>query len=106
MEIYYTQSLRGRPAILANGIRYLKMSENSKRTLWRCSFMATKSLKCPARITMFKETPPRFIVNKGTHMHAELKRGKYFVKPDIITEYSLVEETTIGSDSEYILTTQ
>lgn len=65
--------------------------------------MATKSLKCPARITMYKENPPRYVVNKGEHMHAELKRGKYFVKPDVYTEYSLVEESVIGSDSEYVI---
>lgn len=39
--------------------------------------MATKKIKCPARITMLKGTPPRFIVNKGEHVHAELKRNKY-----------------------------
>lgn len=93
LEVYYTQSLRGRPAIMANGIRYLLMSENSKRILWRCSFMATKSLKCPARIIMYKENPPRFIINKGDHIHAELKRGKYFAKPDVYTEYTMVDET-------------
>lgn len=65
--------------------------------------MATKTLKCPARITMYKENPPRYVVNKGNHIHAELKRGKYFVKPEIFTEYSLVEESVIGSDGEYIL---
>lgn len=80
------------------------MSENAKRVLWRCSFMASKSLKCPARITMFKEDPPRYVVNKGEHVHAEMKRGKYYVKPDLYTEYSLVEESVIGSDTEYILT--
>lgn len=101
--MYYTQSLRGRPAILANGVRYLMMSENSKRILWRCSFMATKSLKCPARIIMYKETPPRFVVNKGHHVHAELKRGKYFIKPEIFTEYSMVEESVIGLDDQYVL---
>lgn len=39
--------------------------------------MATKKLKCPARITMLKEDPPKFIINKAEHMHAELKRNKY-----------------------------
>lgn len=66
--------------------------------------MATKSLKCPARITQFKENPPRFVINKGEHIHAELKRGKYFVKPDIYAEFSMVEESVIGSDTEYVLT--
>ncbi len=78
LEISFTTSLRGRPAILANGIRYLLMSESAKKILWRCSFMATKSLKCPARITMLKEEPPKFIINKRNHVHAELKRAKYF----------------------------
>ncbi|KAL7727400.1 hypothetical protein ACLKA6_003058 [Drosophila palustris] len=75
--VYFTQSLRGRPAIMANGIRFLIMSENKKKILWRCSSMATKKLKCPARITMLKENPPKFIINKAEHMHAELKRNKY-----------------------------
>nr|XP_036672573.1 modifier of mdg4-like isoform X8 [Drosophila suzukii] len=75
--VFFTQSLRGRPAIMANGIRFLIMSENKKKILWRCSSMATKKLKCPARITMLKETPPKFIINKADHMHAELKRNKY-----------------------------
>ncbi|KRG00197.1 uncharacterized protein Dwil_GK12763, isoform I [Drosophila willistoni] len=75
--VFFTQSLRGRPAIMANGIRFLVMSENKKKILWRCSSMATKKLKCPARITMLKETPPKFIINKAEHLHAELKRNKY-----------------------------
>lgn len=101
--MYYTQSLRGRPAILANGVRYLMMSENSKRILWRCSFMATKSLKCPARIIMYKETPPRFVVLKGEHIHAELKRGKYVTRTDVYNDYSMVEESVIGLDDQYVL---
>lgn len=75
--IFFTQSLRGRPAIVANGIRFLIMSETKNKILWRCSAMATKKIKCPARITMLKESPPRFIVNKAEHIHAELKRSKY-----------------------------
>lgn len=39
--------------------------------------MATKTLKCPARITMLKTNPIKFIVSKGEHVHAMLKRGKY-----------------------------
>ncbi|EDW28119.1 GL20576 [Drosophila persimilis] len=62
---------------MANGIRFLIMSENKKKILWRCSSMATKKLKCPARITMLKESPPKFIIAKAEHMHAELKRNKY-----------------------------
>lgn len=64
--------------------------------------MATKSLKCPARITEYKENPRRYFVNKADHIHAELKRGKYFVK-DLFTDYSMVEESVIGSDSEFAL---
>uniref|UniRef100_W8BNM1 FLYWCH-type domain-containing protein n=2 Tax=Ceratitis capitata TaxID=7213 RepID=W8BNM1_CERCA len=75
--IFFTQSLRGRPAIMANGIRFLIMSENKKKILWRCSSMATKKIKCPARITMLKGSPPKFIINKAEHVHAELKRNKY-----------------------------
>uniref|UniRef100_A0A1I8MG15 BTB domain-containing protein n=1 Tax=Musca domestica TaxID=7370 RepID=A0A1I8MG15_MUSDO len=75
--IFFTQSLRGRPAIMANGVRFLIMSENKKKILWRCSSMATKKIKCPARITMLKESPPKFIINKAEHVHAELKRNKY-----------------------------
>lgn len=77
MLVFFTQSLRGRPAIMANGVRFLVMSENKKKILWRCSSMATKKIKCPARITMLKETPPKFIINKADHIHAELKRNKY-----------------------------
>lgn len=77
MLVFFTQSLRGRPAIMANGVRFLMMSENKKKILWRCSSMATKKIKCPARITMLKETPPKFIINKAEHVHAELKRNKY-----------------------------
>ncbi|XP_067618564.1 uncharacterized protein [Eurosta solidaginis] len=75
--VFFTQSLRGRPAIMANGVRFLVMSENKKKILWRCSSMATKKIKCPARITMLKGTPPKFIINKAEHVHAELKRNKY-----------------------------
>lgn len=75
--VFFTQSLRGRPAIMANGVRFLIMSENKKKILWRCSSMATKKIKCPARITMIKGSPPKFIINKAEHVHAELKRNKY-----------------------------
>lgn len=92
VDIQYTTSLRGRPAIVANGIRYLLMSENSKKILWRCSFMATKSLKCPARITMMKGEPPLFVYNKRDHFHAELKRSKYFCKNEIISEFTINDE--------------
>ncbi|XP_031625140.1 modifier of mdg4-like isoform X14 [Contarinia nasturtii] len=105
MRIHYTHSLRGRPAMVANGIRYLLMSNNSKRILWRCSYMATKSLKCPARITEYKETndsPKRYVINKSEHVHAELKRGKYFVKPDVYTDYTM-EEMVSNSDIEFIM---
>uniref|UniRef100_A0A034WGF6 FLYWCH-type domain-containing protein n=1 Tax=Bactrocera dorsalis TaxID=27457 RepID=A0A034WGF6_BACDO len=62
---------------MANGVRFLIMSENKKKILWRCSSMATKKIKCPARITMIKGSPPKFIINKAEHIHAELKRNKY-----------------------------
>lgn len=103
LEVYYTQSLRGRPAILANGIRYLLMSENQKRILWRCSFMASKSLKCPARIIMYKETPPRFMQLKCDHIHTKMKRGKYVQRPEIYPQHSLIEESVIGLDEQYVL---
>lgn len=80
LTIQYTTSLRGRPAIMANGIRFLLMSESKSKVLWRCSYMATKSLKCPARITMHKGEPDVYHVNKAEHVHAELKRNKYFGK--------------------------
>lgn len=102
LDIHRTQSLRGKPAIVVNGIRYLQMSDNSKRTLWRCSYMKSKTLKCPARITEYKDgLTSRYVVNKGDHEHAELKRGKYFVKSDMFTDYSIVEESIVGY--EYML---
>ena len=69
-SIFFTQSLRGRPAIIANGVRFLILSESKYRILWRCSAMAAKKVKCPARITMLKETPPKFIINIAEHIHA------------------------------------
>ncbi|XP_013101999.2 modifier of mdg4 isoform X4 [Stomoxys calcitrans] len=94
--VFFTQSLRGRPAIMANGVRFLIMSENKKKILWRCSSMATKKIKCPARITMLKETPPKFIINKAEHVHAELKRNKYgSTKHQVLT----VAATKLKSDS-------
>lgn len=92
--------------MVANGIRFLQMSDNSKRTLWRCSYMATKTLKCPARITEYKDKPleNRYVYNKADHKHAALKRGKYYVKTDPYTDYSaMVEESVIGSEYEYML---
>lgn len=62
--------------------------------------MATKSLKCPARIIMYKENPPRFFVNKGDHIHAELKRGKYFAKPEVYTEFQMVEEQYLDDNQQ------
>lgn len=79
-----TTSLRGRPAILANGVRFLQMSETKTKVLWRCSYMATKSLKCPARITMHKGDPVVYHVNKSEHVHAELKRNKYYGKNEYV----------------------
>lgn len=67
--------------------------------------MASKTLKCPARITEYKDQPheTRYVYNKTEHVHAELKRGKYFVKSDIYTDYSLVEESVVGPEYEYML---
>lgn len=79
---------------MANGIRFLIMSENRKKILWRCSSMATKKIKCPARITMLKETPPKFIINKAEHIHAELKRNKYGS-----TKHQVYSMGKIGSDN-------
>ncbi|XP_055385198.1 modifier of mdg4 isoform X24 [Condylostylus longicornis] len=84
VQIFFTKSLRGKPAIMADGIRFLVMSENKKKILWRCSYMATKKIKCPARITMLKENPPKFIINKSQHVHAELKRNKYCSSKGIV----------------------
>lgn len=97
-----TQSLRGKPAIMYRGTRYLMMSDNSKRTLWRCSYMATKSLKCPARITEYKGAPTsRFVYNKGRHEHAELKRGKYVVKTDTMPMVHNMYGYTIEESVDY-----
>lgn len=65
--------------------------------------MASKKLKCPARITEYKEEPRRYVYNKSKHEHAPLKRGKYFVKPDFYPDYTMVEESVIGSEYEYTL---
>lgn len=51
------------------------MNENTKRVLWRCSLMSTKTRKCPARIVMFKGNPPRFVMGQCRHEHMELVRG-------------------------------
>lgn len=71
----------GKPAIMVNSIRYTVMSETSISILWRCSYMATKSTKCSARIIMTKQNPPVFAVRNGEHRHAEIKRGKYVTNP-------------------------
>lgn len=96
--IFFTQSLRGRPAIMANGVRFLIMSENKKKILWRCSSMATKKIKCPARITMLKETPPKFIINKAEHVHAELKRNKYGVGKNQVLNVAKIKSETVEYD--------
>uniref|UniRef100_A0A182F8L4 FLYWCH-type domain-containing protein n=1 Tax=Anopheles albimanus TaxID=7167 RepID=A0A182F8L4_ANOAL len=75
-NIFFTKSSRGRPAIVIGGMRYLFMSENEKRVVWRCSAMATDKLKCPARILQFKN-PERFVIHREKqHIHAPLKRTK------------------------------
>lgn len=81
LKIYFTKSMRGKPAIMVNSIRYTVMSENSTNILWRCSYMATKSTKCPARIFMTKQNPPIFVIRNADHKHAEIKRGKYVPNP-------------------------
>uniref|UniRef100_A0A182HJU4 BEN domain-containing protein n=1 Tax=Anopheles arabiensis TaxID=7173 RepID=A0A182HJU4_ANOAR len=76
IEIYTTKSFRGRPAIIVDKQKYLLMSENSKRIVWRCSSMATEKLKCPARIMQYKDTDQYTFPDKSVHQHAPLKRYK------------------------------
>lgn len=60
--------------------------------------MATRTLKCPARITMLKENPPKFIVNKSEHIHATLKRGKYLTNQDHFTgKISFLDEDVLST---------
>lgn len=66
--------------IPADDIRFIVMNENNKRVLWRCSLMSTKTRKCPARVTMFKDNPPRFVMGQCRHEHMELVRGQWFFK--------------------------
>lgn len=84
LRIFFTKSMRGKPAMIVNGIRYIVMSENQTNILWRCSYMATKTIKCPARISMAKHNPPKFTIKKSDHIHAEIKRGKYVPNPKAI----------------------
>ncbi len=84
LRIYFTKSMRGKPAMMVNGIRYTVMSESQTNILWRCSYMATKTIKCPARILMVKQNPPKFTIKKSDHVHAETKRGKYVPNPKAI----------------------
>lgn len=63
--------------------------------------MATKSLKCPARIIMYKDNPPRFVSKNQDHKHAELKRSKYSVfgkRSEILSEY-ISDDSYIKKDS-------
>lgn len=60
-----------------NGNRFTLMSENKQRILWRCGAMMNNIRKCPARISMTKTDPPTFQVSFKSHVHAELKRGRY-----------------------------
>jgi hypothetical protein len=71
-----TTSSRGKKAIVVEGIKYTIMSENNSKILWRCSFMANKKTKCPARIVQMKD-PLRFLQTKKEHQHADLVRGRY-----------------------------
>lgn len=103
--IQFSMSLRGKPAILGdfytlnkknhykystnllkvNNIRFIVMTENTKRVLWRCSLMSTKTRKCPARIVMFKGNPPRFVMGHCRHEHMELTRGNSNQELSVIT---------------------
>uniref|UniRef100_A0A182Y4F3 FLYWCH-type domain-containing protein n=1 Tax=Anopheles stephensi TaxID=30069 RepID=A0A182Y4F3_ANOST len=74
IEIFSTKSFRGRPAIIVAKQKYLLMSENAKRIIWRCSSMATEKLKCPARIIQYKDTDQYAFPAKSVHQHAPLKR--------------------------------
>ncbi|GAB0086323.1 FLYWCH-type domain-containing protein [Sergentomyia squamirostris] len=76
LDVVFTKSSRGRPAILVNGIRYLVMTDSPEKTLWRCSYMASKKLKCPARVLMLKTEPSTFVYIRRLHKHAPLKRER------------------------------
>ena len=103
-SIFFTQSLRGRPAIIANGVRFLILSESKYRILWRCSAMAAKKVKCPARITMLKETPPKFIINIAEHIHA-IKPNKGNASKEHVYSEVKVKDEPIDYDSDNIVTT-
>ncbi|XP_070505995.1 modifier of mdg4-like isoform X10 [Chironomus tepperi] len=75
--IQFSVSLRGKPAIIVDNIRFIVMNENYKRVLWRCSYMSTKTRKCPARVKMYKGNPPQFIMDQCQHEHMPLIRGNY-----------------------------
>uniref|UniRef100_A0A1B0GN82 FLYWCH-type domain-containing protein n=1 Tax=Phlebotomus papatasi TaxID=29031 RepID=A0A1B0GN82_PHLPP len=74
LDVVFTKSSRGRPAIVVNGIRYLVMTDSPEKTLWRCSYMASKKLKCPARVLMLKTEPSTFVYIRRLHKHAPLKQ--------------------------------
>ncbi|XP_055704609.1 modifier of mdg4-like isoform X30 [Phlebotomus papatasi] len=76
LDVVFTKSSRGRPAIVVNGIRYLVMTDSPEKTLWRCSYMASKKLKCPARVLMLKTEPSTFVYIRRLHKHAPLKRER------------------------------
>lgn len=82
-DVFFTQSFRGRPSLVANGDRYLVMSQSKNKILWRCNSMATDTLKCPARINQIKSNPPRFYYRHSKHLHASYKRGRYCGTPEI-----------------------
>lgn len=78
MSIWSPQTIRWtKNFALVDNVRFIVMNENTKRVLWRCSLMSTKTRKCPARIVMFKGNPPRFEMGQCRHEHMELTRGKF-----------------------------
>ncbi|KAG5672371.1 hypothetical protein PVAND_002503 [Polypedilum vanderplanki] len=72
--IQFSVSLRGKPAIMVDNIRFIVMNENMKRVLWRCSYMSTKTRKCPARVKMYRGNPPQFEMDQCRHEHMPLVR--------------------------------
>uniref|UniRef100_A0A182NKW8 BEN domain-containing protein n=1 Tax=Anopheles dirus TaxID=7168 RepID=A0A182NKW8_9DIPT len=89
IEIYATKSFRGRPAIIVDKQKYLLMSENSKRIVWRCSSMATNKLKCPARIIQYKDT------DQYTFPTKSVKRVKAESKDLIDSSWLVVDRSDI-----------
>lgn len=68
LEIYITQTTLGKPAMLANGIRYQLLKETMTTTVWQCSWMADKLKQCPAGLMMPKGSG-RPQLYKAKHIH-------------------------------------